>query len=470
MIATDILRHAGGLLAFMIVALLWSSLLPSSQPKAEHVQELAGHQPLLSLASAFSAIYARILQVDVENLAVSPDRQEPFTARRRHRRDTGVQVMSYSYAVCKGGELWVKIQEAFDGHIPAGPQFGHEDFVNGWTLKTGQSQGMLKDRWWDAFIGFANGRIPSGDQVSSLVAVQDKPFKTSSGKVITTPTGASFELQYVPKWSAMIAIYVKSPSARITDTFGSPYSHPITKEDVPTLVPPLNRLSDMSWYLYGLIGNPAGIRYIGHDWIINGNTSSIIEYLFTVKFGIPDPDLSWPGLEFDIASDEGKALLATPNSLAVAYMLIDHAAVLGKRRAKAAVSKPNPDILFNPLIKNKVHAPVLDQNDHRRKDHHILVSLEPFQLSGRHAELEVIDGPGDSRVTASQVINDEGLLTAWSDKVLIITDVASGTGIETVRAIASTGSTVFGIVRNVEKERKALGPLLIGACDCIFTF
>lgn len=45
----------------------------------------------------------------------------------------------------------------------------------------------------------------------------------------------------------------------------------------------------------------------------------------------PNPIIQWPGLQFDIESDGGKALLATPNSLGVAYLMIDRAAVLGGR-------------------------------------------------------------------------------------------------------------------------------------------
>ncbi|KAJ6190488.1 hypothetical protein N7519_000509 [Penicillium mononematosum] len=64
-----------------------------------------------------------------------------------------------------------------------------------------------------------------------------------------------------------------------------------------------------------------------------------------------------------------------------------------------------------------------------------MVSRVPFQLSGRYAERnrwEVLNGPGDSRVTGSQIIEDEGLVDQWSDKVVLITGVSSGIGVETV--------------------------------------
>ena len=93
-----------------------------------------------------------------------------------------------------------------------------------------------------------------------------------------------------------------------------------------------------------------------------------------------------------------------------------------------------------------------------------VVSQIPFQLSGRYAEhnrWEVLDGPGDSRVTGSQVVKDEGLVNAWGDKVVLITGVSSGIGVETMRVMISTGATVYGTVRNIEKAKKALGSSLL---------
>ena len=92
-----------------------------------------------------------------------------------------------------------------------------------------------------------------------------------------------------------------------------------------------------------------------------------------------------------------------------------------------------------------------------------MVSRVPFQLSGRYADRnawEVINGPGDLRVTGSQIIKDENLVNAWVDKVVLVTGVSSGIGVETVRAIALTGATVYGTVRNPEKAKDALGSLL----------
>ncbi|CAJ2505439.1 Uu.00g128330.m01.CDS01 [Anthostomella pinea] len=92
------------------------------------------------------------------------------------------------------------------------------------------------------------------------------------------------------------------------------------------------------------------------------------------------------------------------------------------------------------------------------------VSKTPFQLTGRYAERarwETMNGPGDSRPTGSQVVHDENLAGSWADRVVLVTGVSSGIGVETVRALAMTGAMVYGTVRNLEKGKQALGSALL---------
>ena len=66
------------------------------------------------------------------------------------------------------------------------------------------------------------------------------------------------------------------------------------------------------------------------------------------------------------------------------------------------------------------------------------------------------NGPGDSRPTASQVIDNSGVSSAWSDRVIVVTGSSSGIGVETVRSLANTGATIIATARNLPKARKAL--------------
>jgi NAD(P)-dependent dehydrogenase (short-subunit alcohol dehydrogenase family) len=62
-------------------------------------------------------------------------------------------------------------------------------------------------------------------------------------------------------------------------------------------------------------------------------------------------------------------------------------------------------------------------------------------------------GEGDARPTASQIIKDEGLVNKLTDKVILITGGSSGLGIETVRALHTTGAHIFIQARDMKKAQ-----------------
>lgn len=81
----------------------------------------------------------------------------------------------------------------------------------------------------------------------------------------------------------------------------------------------------------------------------------------------------------------------------------------------------------------------------------------------RYAEAHKVanlNGPGDARPTALQVVQDEGLVGKLSDKVFLITGVSSGIGIETLRALHTTGAHVYGTVRNLPKGQAVVDQIL----------
>ncbi|KAE8378306.1 hypothetical protein BDV26DRAFT_292403 [Aspergillus bertholletiae] len=65
-------------------------------------------------------------------------------------------------------------------------------------------------------------------------------------------------------------------------------------------------------------------------------------------------------------------------------------------------------------------------------------------------------GPGDSRPTALQIVEDEALVGRLTDKIFLVTGVSSGIGIETLRALYATGAHVFGTVRDMAKGQKVV--------------
>ncbi|KAL8761526.1 MAG: hypothetical protein Q9184_002346, partial [Pyrenodesmia sp. 2 TL-2023] len=84
------------------------------------------------------------------------------------------------------------------------------------------------------------------------------------------------------------------------------------------------------------------IRQFSKDDLNNGWTiAAIMNDVFDKsRTGKPTP---WPGLTFGIDKDEALALLATPNGLTTAYLLIDRAKELGKRVPSVTIFAPYPD-------------------------------------------------------------------------------------------------------------------------------
>lgn len=65
-------------------------------------------------------------------------------------------------------------------------------------------------------------------------------------------------------------------------------------------------------------------------------------------------------------------------------------------------------------------------------------------------------GPGDSRPTALQIIKDEHAEGTLRGKVIVVTGISSGIGVETVRALSETGARFFLTARDLNKAQKAL--------------
>ncbi|KAI0516982.1 short chain dehydrogenase [Xylaria bambusicola] len=78
-------------------------------------------------------------------------------------------------------------------------------------------------------------------------------------------------------------------------------------------------------------------------------------------------------------------------------------------------------------------------------------------------KLENLKGPGDSRPTAVQIIEDQGLVAdpTWSGRVVLITGCSpGGIGPETARAIRLTGADIYITSRELSKGKQVSDDLL----------
>lgn len=78
-----------------------------------------------------------------------------------------------------------------------------------------------------------------------------------------------------------------------------------------------------------------------------------------------------------------------------------------------------------------------------------MTPLQPY--AERHKDLQ---GPGDARPTAEQIIHDQRLAGALPGHVILITGCTSGIGIETARALNLTGAKIYITARNLVKGKQ----------------
>ncbi|KAF2728424.1 hypothetical protein EJ04DRAFT_569550 [Polyplosphaeria fusca] len=100
-------------------------------------------------------------------------------------------------------------------------------------------------------------------------------------------------------------------------------------------LPSMQRLCDIVWGLWATQADGHDLKYIIIQDIMNWLTLGINREAHNRKGEQDDP---WPGVEFSTDSDEGKALMASPNGYGVAYLLIQHKKQLGKYRKVSKIT------------------------------------------------------------------------------------------------------------------------------------
>ncbi|KAL9027581.1 MAG: hypothetical protein Q9196_003914 [Gyalolechia fulgens] len=246
---------------------------------------------------------------------------------RRHLPDRltrGGAPRGYGKLIGQGDHYLHTITAAFAGRYP-GKEFAPTELENGWTKSTTLDEtdlGGVEFRWKAAFeslFGRSKG-YPPPSQIKSISLVQDKPYTTFLGKRVNKPTNAYSDGLYYPTYALIMSTMSYSAAMRLQDR-----NPAITNEDRDKRLPTISTLADLMWLAWNTVSpNPKALRYLARDKIFNEETLTVMDYLF-LRDRKDTRNVPWPGLAYRGDSDEGKALLATPNGRATAWLLIDHA-------------------------------------------------------------------------------------------------------------------------------------------------
>ncbi|KAI4205557.1 MAG: hypothetical protein LQ350_000336 [Teloschistes chrysophthalmus] len=310
-----VLRTVGATVTLVATTALLSYPLSHRIHKSARVQDVFGHSP----STVWEPINLSTPDTDHVKTLALPFRHEYFTpgfSSPAWVKRAPPPILTYDDAVCKGGNYWTDIQQAFDGNRPAGPVFSIQSATaNGWDI-----------------MATAQGITNANPDSEYIELDQGSTFKNKVGKRIDDPTYAYYNQHCLSDVAAIISTWSLSPSAALKGR-----RNPPPAGEIPNLIPPFHRLSDVQWtYWSDVAGNNVGrLRFLGRDHIINENTTAIIKNIFRAQKEVEL--VPWPGLSFSIETNEAKALLATPNSVNAVWLMRDRAAVLGMRRPMVTI-------------------------------------------------------------------------------------------------------------------------------------
>ncbi|KAL8681437.1 MAG: hypothetical protein Q9186_002442 [Xanthomendoza sp. 1 TL-2023] len=246
---------------------------------------------------------------------------QPVSKRAPVREPPG-----YRNFVCTGEKYLEAIKAAFEGRTPV-KRIPPQELNNGWTKQNVYTEDQefesVEKRWKAAFEDlFGRDRgYPPRNQIKPINLIQDQRYQTVLGVDVQTPTVAYSYGFYYPNRNLMMSTSSHSAAEKITER-----NQGISKSDRDAKLPTISALSDLMWLAWNMAAPPAPqeLRYIARDIVSNDETSAVMSYLLTRDKGDPR-NVPWPGVAYSGDSDEGKALLATPNGRATAWLLIDHA-------------------------------------------------------------------------------------------------------------------------------------------------
>ncbi|KAL8782262.1 MAG: hypothetical protein Q9213_005536 [Squamulea squamosa] len=149
-------------------------------------------------------------------------------------------------------------------------------------------------------------KFPKKKEVTQVDVRQSSDFQNANGK--QKATYGRYSMDIVPESGAIITTYCESPLQKLN------MRHMFDTSGVSKLLPPMHRFSDFLWYNWDTVvpTKPESLRYYAVQNIGPGSdTTGLIDSILLARRRAYDVPWS-KRVTFDIASDEGLALWASP--------------------------------------------------------------------------------------------------------------------------------------------------------------
>jgi hypothetical protein len=164
-------------------------------------------------------------------------------------------------------------------------------------------------------------------------------------------TGAYYEFVVNAKGGAIIAKNLLSPGVAVLDTANW------GRRADPKELPEVRHASEVFWgYWFRENPNVKNLRVYGAYNIVNDATVLLVARAF--KNTKQEKLTPWPGVSFDAASDEGKALIGSSIGATIAHLLIGHKAELGVKHIRSVfvvTNEPPKKPKFGERPRNDLH-------------------------------------------------------------------------------------------------------------------
>ncbi|CAN9102611.1 unnamed protein product [Alternaria sp. RS040] len=150
-------------------------------------------------------------------------------------------------------------------------------------------------------------------------------------------TKAHFEFGINTKGGAIYGLFLESALASAKSIWGGGTKEP-NRDDLPQL----RAFSDIMWAFW--VRNNPNVRNIRYFFMI-GISNDLTNQIIASCLRDAGAELSeWPGTSFSTTTDQGHALLGSPNGATFAYFLMQHKAQLGQKTiTKITVFRPETD-------------------------------------------------------------------------------------------------------------------------------